>query len=337
MSRARCRVLLPFALLALGASCVDRHLTPIRGLESTTDDSGAPPGDCSAALIGFATGTVGGQGGQEVTVSTPEDLQTNASSTDHLIIHVKGMIPVTGQVEVSSFKTIIGLGPASGLSGGGLNLADGSDIVIRNLVITKALGTDAVSLRTSKNIWIDHCDLSSDMDNGKDYYDGLVDIAHGSDNVTVSWTRFHDHFHVSLIGRSDDDVDEDTGHLNVTFHHNLFDTTYSYNPSIRFGTLHAFNNHYRAVSFSGITSRMGAKVLAESNYFDTVVMPLTTVSDSAMDGFMNAKDTNIFVNSSANDITQTTNWTPSYLYTADPVLSVPAIVARCAGTGKLPQ
>lgn len=27
----------------------------------------------------------------------------------------------------------------------------------------------------------------------KDTYDGLLDITHGSDDVTVSWTKFHDH------------------------------------------------------------------------------------------------------------------------------------------------
>lgn len=27
----------------------------------------------------------------------------------------------------------------------------------------------------------------------KDYYDGLLDITHGSDLVTVSWNKFHDH------------------------------------------------------------------------------------------------------------------------------------------------
>jgi pectate lyase len=27
----------------------------------------------------------------------------------------------------------------------------------------------------------------------KDTYDGLLDITHASDDVTVSWTKFHDH------------------------------------------------------------------------------------------------------------------------------------------------
>lgn len=30
----------------------------------------------------------------------------------------------------------------------------------------------------SNNVWIDHCDVSSDRDHDKDYYDGLIDVCH---------------------------------------------------------------------------------------------------------------------------------------------------------------
>ena len=38
----------------------------------------------------------------------------------------------------------------------------------------------------------------SDLDNGKDFYDGQVDITHASDYVSVTNNYFHDHFKVSL-------------------------------------------------------------------------------------------------------------------------------------------
>jgi pectate lyase len=41
------------------------------------------------------------------------------------------------------------------------------------------------------------------MDHGKDYYDGLIDIAHAADYLTVSWNRLPDHYRVSLVGHSD--------------------------------------------------------------------------------------------------------------------------------------
>jgi len=34
------------------------------------------------------------------------------------------------------------------------------------------------------------------VDHGYDYYDGLLDITHGSDYVTVSYNYFHDHWKV---------------------------------------------------------------------------------------------------------------------------------------------
>lgn len=48
------------------------------------------------------------------------------------------------------------------------------------------------------------------------YYDGLCDVTHASDWVTISNTYFHDHYKVSLVGHSDSNADEDTGHLTGT-------------------------------------------------------------------------------------------------------------------------
>lgn len=50
---------------------------------------------------------------------------------------------------------------------------------------------DAIAIQAASNVWVDHCDLSSDMDNGKDYYDGLCDVTHASNYVTISNTYFH--------------------------------------------------------------------------------------------------------------------------------------------------
>src|SRR5262249_12000335 len=151
--------------------------------------------------------------------------------------------------DVASDKTIEGVGKTGLLTGGGLRVKEAHNVIFRNLSVAKAVGTDAIQLQTATNVWIDHCDLSSDLDHDKDYYDGLVDITHASEYITVSWTRFHDHFHASLVGHSNaaDAVAEDTGHLKVTYHHNLFDNTQSELPRVRFGQVHIFNNHYRNV------------------------------------------------------------------------------------------
>jgi pectate lyase len=62
------------------------------------------------------------------------------------------------------------------------------NVIFRNLKISKVLADngDAIGIQAASNVWVDHCDLSSDQNNGKDYYDGLCDITHASDYITVS-------------------------------------------------------------------------------------------------------------------------------------------------------
>ena len=69
------------------------------------------------------------------------------------------------------------------------------NVIVRNLTIQKVLAEngDALGIQASTNVWVDHCDLSSDLSHDKDYYDGLVDVTHASDYVTVSNTHLHDH------------------------------------------------------------------------------------------------------------------------------------------------
>ena len=120
----------------------------------------------------------------------------------------------------------------------------------------------------------------------------------------MSWNIFHDHFKNSLVGNSENTGDEDSGHLRVTYHHNLFTRVDGRNPSIRFGTGHVYNNHYLDVPDYGVASRQNAQVRVENNYFDNVGQPIRAdTSLSPVAGFVNAVNTNIFVNSGANSIT----------------------------------
>src|SRR5262249_5119568 len=146
----------------------------------------------------------------------------------------------------------------------------------------------------------------------------------------------HDHDHdVSFIGHSDTNMAEDMTHLNVTLHHNLFKNTYEHNPSLRFGVVHAFNNHYTMIGNTGIVSRMGGQVLAERNYFENVAKPMTTVSDSPMDGFI--QDSYNFEDAACgpSNITQSSEPAIPYPYTQTPVEQVPVVVDGCVGTGRI--
>jgi pectate lyase len=53
------------------------------------------------------------------------------------------------------------------------------------------------------------------MNSGKDFYDGLLDITHAADWVTVSWNKFHDHYKTCLVGHSDNNGAEDRGKVRI--------------------------------------------------------------------------------------------------------------------------
>jgi pectate lyase len=81
------------------------------------------------------------------------------------------------------------------LTGGGFRVKEASNVILRNLKLKDPPeGKDLIEIQYSSQVWVDHCDLSAEGITGdKDYYDGLLDITHGSDLVTVSWVKFHDH------------------------------------------------------------------------------------------------------------------------------------------------
>ncbi|MEU9833133.1 pectate lyase [Streptosporangium sp. NPDC048047] len=304
-------------------------------------------------MVGFATvdalgqnGTTGGAGGPVVTVTTTAQFLDHISRPGPYVIQVKGRITLPtgttdGMHSVTSDKTIIGLGPDAALIGGGLKIGlPVSDtvtsppanavhnVIIRNLTITGATD-DLINVQMfSHHIWIDHNDLS----NGDD---GAVDIKRGSDFVTVSWNRFHDHDKTLLLGHDETAGPQDIGRLHVTYHHNYFDGSDQRNPRVRFAdVVHVYNNYYRDNSY-GIASTYDAGVLAEGNYFYSVNNP-GRVDFSGDLGRMVARD-NILVDCNHAIETRGTVTEPRtfYPYTADPAASVPAVVPAGAGVGKI--
>ncbi|KAF5874944.1 putative pectate lyase a protein [Botrytis fragariae] len=248
------------------------------------------------ATTGFATqngGTKGGAGGATTTVSTLAQF-TTAVTNDAVarVIVVSGTISGSVQVRVGSNKTIIGKKGAT-LIGVGLYINKSTNVIVRNIISQKVLASngDAIGIQAAKNVWIDHVDVSSDLNNGKDYYDGLIDVTHASDWVTISNSYIHDHFKASLIGHSDSNAAEDTGHLTVTQHNNYWSNIGSRTPSFRFGTGHVFNSYFLNAN-TGIDTRDGAQLLVQSNVFKNVSEPIAALySDDT--GYANAFDNNL--------------------------------------------
>ncbi|KAF8596002.1 pectate lyase B [Ceratobasidium sp. AG-I] len=227
------------------------------------------------ATIGYAAqgGTTGGVGGATVTVSTLAALTSALADDTAKIVLVSGTITGNTVVKVGSNKSVLGKSGAS-LVGVGLRVNKESNVIIRNLKVSKVLASagDAIAIQESTKVWVDHVDVSSDRDHDKDFYDGLLDVTHGSTYVSITNSVLHDHWKASLVGHSDSNESEDKA-LTVTFALNKWYNLNSRMPSFRFGTGHIYNNYFYSSS-DGINTRVGAQLLVENNVWEGVSKPL---------------------------------------------------------------
>ena len=280
--------------------------------------------------IGFASmngGTTGGKGGTEHTVTTGDEINAvlKKGASNH-IFYVNGTITPSNTksdsrvlVKEVSNISIIGVETKGDLNGIGLKIYKSKNIIIQNLAIhhvKKNTGDgDAIIVEGKSgietgNIWIDHCDLYNDLDNGKEYYDGLLDIKKDCEYVTVSWTYVHDSYKTSLIGYTDsDDLDR-----KITYHNMFFYNCNSRVPSIRGGTAHVFNTYFLNIPGSGINCRTGAKVRIEGNVFENVKDPIVSLY-SDKKGAWDIGSGNKFIGCSGSQPTSSkTSFTPPYSY-----------------------
>ncbi len=215
------------------------------------------------APLGFGANTTGGAGGSSVTVSTLSDLQSALKSSGKKIIYIKGAIKFSSMFTVSSQsdKTILGL-PGSYLyseqrttasSTGILYFKNCSNIIMRNVTFKSAGaydcdGNDNLCFENCKNMWVDHCDF-------QDGVDGNFDCKKQSDNICVSWCKFHylkspmsggsggsnDHRYTNLWGSSDT-YTNDRGKLRTTFVCCWWgEGCRERMPRVRFGQIHLVN------------------------------------------------------------------------------------------------
>jgi pectate lyase len=191
-------------------------------------------------------------------------------------------IKSVGLVRVGSNTTIYAPGAGFTLSRGVVEVHGASNVIIRNLKFRDLwepdptgaydrLGWDYVRITNSgqvhsHHVWVDHCDF------GK-VYDGMLDITHGSDLVTVSWCHFAGDERgaqkkASLIGHSSSAsaAAMDKGNLNVTFSHNWFEKLDDRAPRARFGNIHVLNDVVEGAK-NGTISVSGAVTLVEDSVY----------------------------------------------------------------------
>ena len=282
--------------------------------------------------IGWASaegGTTGGQGGPRIDVADGPSMVHALKGISPAVVVVSGKIELSEMARVGSNKTIVGVGSGAEITGYGLHVGKVANVIIRNLSIHDS-ADDAINVDgASHHVWIDHCDFGQS-------HDGLVDIKHGSDFVTVSWCRFHDHHKTCLLGHSDkaSALAEDKGKLRVSYHHNFFDGSQTRHPRVRIADpVHVFNNFYRGNEY-GVASTDDAGVLVEGNFFLDVKAPTyTKYGDSKQPGRLVERN-NQATNSGPLQAAGTVAPIP-YKYTLDDPAQVPDIVRAGAGVGKI--
>ena len=312
-------------------------------------------------IIGFAAAewnglstTTGGQGGRSIVVTSGEQLngilldrKDSRFEENHppLNIIVKGTMTFIEDEMMDVKETynlsILGAGTDAVIEGFGLNIYKSYNIIVRNIEF-RDCPDDAISVDgvVTHHIWIDHCSFSdgNDVDPDGDRHDGLLDIKHGANYITVSWNHFYNHGKVCILGHSDKNEAEDKDRLKVTYHHNWFDNTHSRHPRVRFGECHVFNNYYdnsRGKMSYGIASTQEADVVVESNYFKNV--PASMYSGYGASDPGDIIESNNIYGSSGRPQTRGDAFSPGayYSYVPDNPADIPSLLMAGAGAGKI--
>jgi pectate lyase len=307
----------------------------------------APTADGFASVNALGqNGTTGGAAGATVTAAATAQFLDYIARPEPLVVQVRGTITLPtgtsdGMHNVASDKTILGVGSDARLVGGGLNIGLPVDddvtsppanavhnVIIRNVSLSGATD-DLINVQMfSHHIWIDHNDFS-------DGDDGALDIKRGSDFVTVSWNRFHDHDKTLLLGHDDDNGAQDIGRLRVTYHHNYFDGSDQRNPRVRFADpVHVYNNHYRDNSY-GVVSAMNAGLVLEGNYFFSVNNPGRVDFSGGLGRLVARDNTLVDCNHEIETRGSVTEPRTYYAYTRHTAAEVPTVVPAGAGAGKI--
>lgn len=213
-------------------------------------------------------------------------------------------------------------------------------MILRNIVI-RGPGSnddqawDNINIEGStKNVWIDHCELW-------DGQDGNADVVKGADNVTFTWNIFGyttngGHNLSNLIASSDDEPVSE-GKLDITFMFNWWKAAAQRQPRCRYGQIHVANNLYTGddsigASVLGVSNGFSCNVLTENNHFIKQGQPID-LGKQAGDGSVQEAVGNLFESCTGNQKGSGTAFKPPYEYKSFllPASDVKAVVQKNAG------
>ncbi|AHG18226.2 hypothetical protein Z042_00105 [Chania multitudinisentens RB-25] len=283
------------------------------------------------------------------------------------------------QQRVGYNVTLIGIGKGAHITGAHLLVRDVSNVIVRNLHLSDAYDCfpqwdpedgsagnwnslyDNLSLWEAEHVWVDHVTLD-DGENprqslpkvyGRPFqvHDGLLDVTHSSNYVTLSYNIFGDHDKVNLIGSSDSRL-LDRDKLKVTMHHNHWINPGQRAPRVRFGQVDVYNNYSQILAAADFTSMWGigfeSALYAEKNVIElaTGIAPSKVIKRYGgehvftHDNLVNGSPVDLLAVynasvSAADQLTDDVGWQPTLRLHVNNVNDVKAIVTENAGSGKL--
>jgi pectate lyase len=338
---------------------------PTSGIEAGTEDVPPPidafcidnqPDALPPGLVGFAKldgygvgQTMGGLGGRLVFVNREAELREHVASAEPMVVVLCGEVSLSKRLRISSNKSLLGIGPSSILRGG-IDVVGTEDSVVGNVIIanltidgstieplTDTNARAGIRIQGAHHVWLDHLEV----------YDapwGLVDVIWGSDLVTLSWNKFYftdaapdaEHRFGVRVGdhETDPNPSQNEGRLRTTLHHNWFGPLIRQRaPRVAYGLVHVLNNYFTSQPVEGDTIQSTlwatsyARVLLESNYFEYTVNPHEVRDDTA--NLLAAH--NVYYGTSGLQQSTSEAFTPTYTYTRDSTVWLPALVPWGAG------
>lgn len=338
---------------------------PTTNVEAGTEDVPPPidpfcldnqPDALPAGLLGFAKldgygvgPTMGGLGGRLVFVNREAELREHLGSAEPMVVILCGEVSLSERLRISSNKSLLGIGPSSILRGG-IDVLGSDDNVVGNVIIsnltidgatieplTETNARAGIRIQGAHHVWLDHLELF-------DAPWGLVDVIWGSDLVTLSWNKFYftdaapdaEHRFGVRIGdhETDPNPSQNEGRLRTTLHHNWFGPLIRQRaPRVAYGLVHVLNNYYTSQPVAGDTiqstlwATSSARVFLESNYFEYTVNPHEVRDDTA--NLLAAH--NVYYGTSGLQQSTSEAFNPTYTYTRDSTVWLPALVPWGAG------
>lgn len=261
-------------------------------------------------------------------------------------------------INVGSNTTIIGEGKDAGISGGGFNVSNSRNIIVRNLTMSSPYdffpGKDAqgnphgrvysIEAKGTQNLWVDHNTFTDGSAPSGAITGDQIDFTDGANYATFSYNQFLSHNKSILIGSSDG-MTSDKGKLNVTIDHNQFSGLSQRDPRVRFGNVEVANNLYQDSSTQSnrfqynLGIGVEANVTSQNNAFETNgVSEKDLVKRFGSSGHLT--DSGSLVNGKLVDLSSSpTGSGPGAggITHLDPTSQVESIVLSDAGAGRIGQ